>query len=31
MQVLEHDREEEIFICNALSEFYEHIKEQLKD
>ena len=27
MQVLEHDREEELFITNALIEFYEHIKE----
>lgn len=31
MQVLEHDREEELFITNALIEFYEHIKEQIKD
>ena len=31
MNVLEHDREEEIFITNALIEFYEHIKEHLKD
>ena len=27
MQVLEHDREEELFIANALIEFYENIKE----
>lgn len=30
MQVLEHDREEELFIANALIEFYENIKDVSK-
>jgi hypothetical protein len=27
MQVLEHDREEELFITNALIELFNHVKE----
>lgn len=27
LQVLEHDREEELFITNALIEFFNHAKE----
>ena len=31
LKVLEHDREEELFIINALINFYEHLKEYIKD
>jgi hypothetical protein len=27
LQILEHDKEEEIFIVNALIDFYNHLKE----
>jgi hypothetical protein len=31
MAVLEHDREEELFIANALIELFNHVKENLKN
>jgi archaellum component FlaC len=31
LQVIDHDREEELFIVSAIMELYEYIKEQIKD